>query len=197
MKLNRGFTLIELLIAVTVLAIMSTLAYQGLNTLLRNHGILTQQAQVLTDMSQAVIQLQNDLRHIVPRPIHDKYNLLPALRLDPMNPIRLSITRSGIPNPTGIKRSSLQRIDYVFMGNKLTKRNWIVLDNNNEMDYSEQLILSDLSEIKFQVLGLDGIWYSQWPGDRNLPMDLMPKAIKFTFNINPFGEISRIIQLPL
>jgi general secretion pathway protein J len=194
----RGFTLIELLIAIIILAIISALAYGGLNSILKNHAILTQKTESLTQLTQTLTQLQNDLRHIVPRPIHDKFNtLLPALRLETINGLLLSFTRGGIPNPTAVKRNSLQRIDYIFLNNTLKKRIWLTVDYNNEADYYEEIVLSALSQFKVEVLGFDGIWYRQWPGDRSMPADLLPQAIKITFTFSEFGEISRLIELPL
>ena len=196
-KSQHGFTFIELLIAVTVLAIMSTMAYSGLNSVLKSHEILTRQQDDFNQISQLVSQLQRELRQIVPRPVHDKYSsLIPALKLETANGILFSFTRAGIPNPSVLQRNSLQRIDYLFAGQTLKKQIWLTIDRNNSADYKEEIVNNHLTLFKIEVLGFDGLWYSQWPVNNNEAIDALPKAIRFRFATQESGEISRIVELP-
>lgn len=195
---KSGFTLIELLIAITVLAIMSAMAYGGLNSVVKNHELLSKQQESFNQVIQIVTQLQKEIRQIVPRPVHDKYSaLISALKLETSNEIIFSFTRAGIPNPSGLQRNSLQRIDYLFSGKTLKKRTWLTIDRNNSADYSEEIITTTLAKFKIELLGFDGIWYQQWPTNKNDPIDLLPKAIKFNLMLQDSGEVSRLVELPL
>lgn len=194
----QGFTLIELMIAITVLAIISTMAYSGLNSILKSHEILSKKQDSFNQLIQIITPLQREFRTIVPRPIHDKYNsVLPALKLEKTNILSFSFTHGGIPNPSGLVKSSLQRVDYFFSEKTLTKRIWLTVDNYNTDDHRDEIISTTLNQFKIEVLGFDGVWYSQWPNNKNDPPDLLPKAIKFTVAMPEFGEISRLIELPL
>ena len=195
---EAGFTLIELLIAITILAILSAMAYGGLSSVLKNHEILTAQQEKFTELTQLMTQLQKEIRHIVPRPVHDKYStFIPALRLENGTTVLFSFTRAGIPNPTGRQKNSLQRIDYIFNNKTLKKQTWLTIDRNNSADYSEEIISTTLEKFKVEVLGFDGNVYQQWPLNKTDPLDILPKAIRFTLTNKETGDISRLVELPL
>lgn len=197
-KSQNGFTLIELLIAITVLAIISTMAYGGLNSVLKSHEILSKQQENFDQLSQLISQLQKEIRQIVPRPVHDKYStLVPALNLESSNDVIFSFTRAGIPNPSGLQKNSLQRIDYIFTRQTLKKRIWLSIDRNNSEDYREEIITTTLTQFKIELLGFNGVWYQQWPTNKTEPIDILPKAIKFSLAGKESGEISRLLELPI
>lgn len=195
-----GFTLIELLIAITMLAIIATMAYGGLNAVLKSHEILSKQQESFKQITQVITELQKEIRYIVPRPVHDKYNmLLPAVKLETGSDLVVfSFTRAGIPNPSGLKKNSLQRIDYFFSKQTLKKRIWLTVDINNINDFREEIIMFPLEQFKIYVLGFNGEWYQQWPPNKqNDPIDLLPKAVKFTLVNEGSGQINRLLELPL
>jgi general secretion pathway protein J len=193
-----GFTLIELLIAITILAILSAMAYGGLGSVLKNHEILSAQQESFTQLTQLITQLQKEIRHIVPRPVHDKYStFIPALKLENGTTVLFSFTRAGIPNPSGRQKNSLQRIDYIFSNKTLKKQIWLTIDRNNSDAYSEEIISSNLDNFKIELLGFDGAVYQQWPLSKTDPIDILPKAIRFTLASKEAGEISRLVELPI
>lgn len=197
-KPHQGFTLIELLIAVTVLAIISTMAYSGLNSVLKSHEILTKQQNNFNQISRLANQLQKEIRQIVPRPVHDKYsNFISALKLETANGVIFSFTRAGIPNPSGLQKNSLQRIDYFFSKPVLKKQIWLTIDRNNSSDYKEEIVGNNFTQFKIELMGFDGLWYQQWPVNNNEAIDVLPKAIRFSFATQESGEINRIVELPL
>lgn len=195
---TNGFTLIELLIAITILAILAAMAYGGLNSVLKSHEILNKQQENFNQLNQIISQLEKEIRDIVPRPIHDKYNtLLPALKLDSNNGVVFSFTRAGVPNPSGLQKNPLQRIDYLFSNQSLKKRLWLTVDNNNAEDYVTSTLATDVTQFKIELLGYDGNFYQQWPANQNDAPDILPKAIKFSLKSKESAEINRLVELPL
>ena len=197
-KQLQGFTLIELMIAIIIFSIMATMAYSGLNSVLKSHDLLNKQQENFNQLNQIINQFQKEIRQIVPRPVHDKYStLIPALKLETSNEIIFSFTRAGIPNPSGLQKNSLQRIDYLFSGKTLKKRTWLTIDRNNSADYSEEIISTNLNKFKIDILGFNNAWYQQWPTNNNDPIDLLPKAIRINLTLQDLGDINRLVELPL
>ena len=62
----RGFTLIELLIAITVLALVATLGWRGLDTILRSREQLTVNLDETRGMQLTFAQLQSDCANVAP-----------------------------------------------------------------------------------------------------------------------------------
>ncbi len=65
---QRGFTLIELLIALTLFAIMSLLAWRGLNTVLQSRAAVEIPGRAALELAAAWTQLETDL--LAARTIH-------------------------------------------------------------------------------------------------------------------------------
>jgi type II secretion system protein J len=108
-----------------------------------------------------------------------------------------SFTRGGIPNPAGLPKNSLQRIDYFFSQSTLKKQTWLSMDRNNSADYKEEIIANNLKQFRVEVLGFNGQWYPQWPINKTDAPDSLPKAVRFSFATQESGDIGRIIELPL
>lgn len=68
MNRHHGFTLIELLIALTLFAIMSLLAWRGLNTVLQSRAALEIPGRAALELAAAWTQLETDL--LAARTIH-------------------------------------------------------------------------------------------------------------------------------
>jgi len=109
-KFAVGFTLLELLVALTVFAVISVMAYSGLNTVITARLQIKQQAEQLANLQQIFIKLGRDIEQIVQRPIRNQYG-------DEESHIKgtlqqIEFTRSGWRNPAQQNRSSLQRVAY-------------------------------------------------------------------------------------
>ncbi len=193
MNLKAGFTLIELLIAIVIFALISTMAYSSLNTVLSSYEHLNIQQQRLHTLSKFMFQLQNELRAIIPRPVFDQYNTqLPALSLTATS---LSFTHAGTPMVSKLPKNPLQRLEYFVTAQQLHKKIWLTADRNRAEDFKQYLLLEAISQIKIEALGYDKAWYSEWPTP-NTPLDLLPLAIRIIFTTEKYGEISRLFVLP-
>ncbi|BCG64183.1 MAG: general secretion pathway protein J [Methyloprofundus sp.] len=192
----KGFTLIELLIAISILAILLSLAYSGLNSVLLTHQRITEQQQRLQQFNYTFTQLHSEIQHIVPRTVTDSYRTpLAALLLTESNDLQFSFTRAGHPNPSGIARSSLQRIDYYLQDKTLYKRIWFAPDNTETDNYREQQLLANVTQVTIQVLAYDKRWYSNWP-PQNAPLNILPLALKISMSTPLYGDFEQIIELP-
>ncbi len=111
---THGFTLLELVIAMAIFAIMSTIAYSGLNNVLTAKERTDEQAQQLVRLQLAFTHMGRDISQAVNRGIRDEYGeSQPALVGRDLDGYLIELTRSGWRNPIPQEerpRSSLQRI---------------------------------------------------------------------------------------
>jgi len=192
---TKGFTLIELLISISILAILLSLSYSGLNSVLISHERISKQQEKFKKFNYTFNQLHTELQHIVARPVSDTYNnRLAAFFLSYSNDTEFSFTRAGRPNPSGLRRSSLQRLDYFMDNNTLKKRVWFAPDNSDIQSFKEEELLKNITEIKVEALADNGGWHTTWP-PTGAPLDILPKAIKLTISEKDTGDFVQLIEL--
>ena len=86
-----GFTLIEVLVALAVMAVMATVAWQGLSTLLRTQDASREATGRIQALDLAVSQWESDLNALVPT------GVVPTLAFDGAS---LRISREGLTSET-------------------------------------------------------------------------------------------------
>ncbi len=197
-KISQGFTLLELLVALTLFALISIMAYSGLNTILTVHAHVDQQATQLAQLQIAFTGLRRDLEQAIDRPIRDEYgDRQPAIQ---GSYDHLELTRSGWRNPAQRPRSTLQRVAYHVEDNKLWRAYWEVLDRSQDSRPFQVELLTDITQFKLRYLDDQLQWHEQWPPlattsvTNQLP--ILPKAIEVTFTLSDWGKLTRLFGLP-
>lgn len=198
--IKTGFTLIELLISISILAILLTLSYAVLNSVLKNHSLLSEQQVKFEQFNSLFTRLHTELQHIIPRPVTTNSNTKVAALLIKYQ--SLSFTRLGRANPTRLSHSSLQRIDYFLEDNTLIKRVWLAPDNSDMDNYTEETLLEEVTELTFEALADNKRWFSTWPpvgattelNQQN--MTLLPRAIKVTLSREGLDDFTQLVEFP-
>jgi len=187
--LHRGHTLLELLVAVVVTALIAAGGYSGLNAITRASEAHQQEVESLEAAQWLVTRLDRDLFHMVDRPVRDDSGEQPALLGDTA---AMSLTHSGLANPLGQRRSNLQRVDWLISGKNIYRNTHPVLDGPANAGNAE-FLLGDISMLSFEYLGSGKNWHSRWPaGSENG----LPKAVRYRVQIEGFGMLERIVELP-
>ncbi len=194
----RGFTLLELLIAMAIFAVLSALAYGGLNQLLASADHTRQANRQLRDLQLAVSILTQDLAQLAARPIRDEYGAeRAALEVGDDGITLLRFTRRGWRNPTGLRRSTLQRVAYRLEDGTLYRRYWHHLDRAPGEQPVELPLLTGVRALRVRLRDGSGRWQDAWP-----PLDLppgtkavLPRAIAVTLDTERWGEITRRLTL--
>jgi len=195
--MKKGFTLIELLIAISILAILLSLSYAGLNSVLKNHALLSVQQEHFKQFNQTFTRLRTELHRIIPRPVRDAYSTQQAALSLATQFIRF--TTLGRPNPTHLPRSSLQRIEYFLDDTKFKKRTWLTMDGTDNNRYRDSILLENISQIRFEALSDNQQWHSLWPPEpteENKQLTLLPRAIKITLTQTDKEPFMQFIELP-
>jgi general secretion pathway protein J len=190
---QRGFTLIEVLVATAVFAIMSALAWGGLNAVIRTREVLVAEQQDFARTLRAVGMLERDLLGVVARPVRGNYGEpLPALQGDGDH---VELTRLGFASALIDARSNLERVVYQQDGNSLKRGRYAVLDRAAGSLPEFTTVRDRVRRVHFRYMDAQGQWLDAWPR-RDDKAEALPRAVEFRLDIDGVGELSRLIELP-
>ena len=197
----RGFTLLEVLVAVVVFGIISVLAYGGYNQLIQQSDIVERSASRTRVIQSTVQRMTEDFAMLEPRPIREPIgeSLEPALRAGGTRVETLAdLTRSGWTNPAGLSRSTLQRVTYRLLDNKLERAYWTALDRTLSTEPTSAVMLDKVRAVSFRFMDQNQTWHDQWPPLGYSGADaarLRPIAVEITLELEDWGKIVRLVDV--
>jgi general secretion pathway protein J len=199
---SAGFTLLELLVSLAIFALLATMAYSALNTVLNARKEVEQRAARLTELQTAFMVMERDIEEAVARPVRDDLgDEQAALKGGGVGTGVLTLTRTGWRNPLGLARSDLQRVDYVFNQQQLLRESWATLDRGPGNEPYAEVLIDGVSAVDVRFMGQDRQWVGYWPPDsasnaQNQDAVLMPQAIEISVDVNGWGRIVRLFRVP-
>jgi len=205
---SRGFTLLELLIAIVIFAIVGVLAMGGYNQLVRQREIAAATMERVRNLQRTVMRMSQDFEQLAARPIRDATSAtdMPALLTSTNTGDLVEFTRAGWTNPTGINRSTLQRVRYRLVDNKLYRDYWGVLDRTLNSTPIEVQLLDKVQSVTFRFMDNGRQWQTTWPASQatqvagapaaSFASRELPIAIEVTINLQDWGEIKRLVEVP-
>lgn len=199
MTRHAGFTLLELLVALSIVALISVMAYGGLRTVLETRQHVEAQANRMQELQTALLIIGRDLGQMVPRGIRDEYgDQQPALHTASLGPQLLEFTRGGWRNPTAIARGELQRVAYGLEQESLQRSSWQVLDRAQDSTPYRGELLSGVRALSLRYMDGEGAWHEQWPPELStgLTEPGMPRAMEWLLELEDLGEFRRLFVLP-
>ena len=190
---NQGFTLLEMLVAVAIFAVMAGIAYSSLNQTVKIGNQVSEAGRRLSELQFALTYFNRDWMQVSPRKIRNQYG-------DTENQVVLadnsiSFTRSGWGNLLQHKRSELQRVQYQLIGNKLLRRHWRSLDQGIGEEPLSTVILSAVESFEIQFIDAEERPINRWPDEVTQGLG-EPVALILVVNLDKFGEIRRILEVP-
>ncbi len=192
---QRGFTLLELLVSLSIYALLSAMAYGGLNTVMRAQQATTAQAERLAALQKTFFWLGRDITQAIDRSIRGEYgDLQPAMIGLTLGERRLELTRNGWRNPVGRKRSNLQRVAWGLRDEKLLRLYWNVLDRAEDSKPLETEMLDGVEKLKLRFLDDKQKWHDAWPAlSRGRKSSVaLPRAVEVTLETEREGRIKRV-----
>jgi general secretion pathway protein J len=174
---QQGFTLLEVLIALSLFAVLSAMAFGGLNQLLSQHQQLQKKQQRFVDLQSTIQVLERDFTHIQPRSTRDTYGDAQA-----------ALTGNSTPG-----------FMYQVQGQKLWRSYFPQLDagiGNSPVRYT---LMDQVTNFKVRFLPNKKQWINYWPpidqqGKPNLKE--LPKAIEIELSTIDLGTVKRLIAIP-
>lgn len=156
-RTSQGFTLIEVLVAVTVLAIVAVLGWQGLDGIVKARFALNGQLDQTRGLQITFAQLQNDLARITdPEDIKNRPNLF-------AEPGRLTLVRNVFAEN---QPSQVQVVAYRVADGVLVRRESAPVREFRELDRTWQAVVADADRntavpLQPQVAAMD---FRTWAG---------------------------------
>lgn len=193
MRSIRGFTLFEILIAVSIFAIIGTIAMGSLIQVGRTGERVSDAQYQLSQIQFALGYLGRDIIQLVNRRVRDQYgDEQPQLKIDGES---LVFTRAGWSNLLGQPRSNLQRVEYRLEDDILQRRYWPQLDQAYTEVSIEQNLLSGVEDFSVRLITRGNEVYESWPIDFQVNDPVRPVAIELTFEVTNFGQIQRVYEV--
>jgi len=197
---QKGFTLLELVIAMGVFALMSAMAYSGLNSVMNTRAHADVQADRLAQLQKAFLIIGRDIEQAIERPVRDNYaDVLEPISGGGYGSSILELSRTGRANPMGLPRSHLQRVGYEVQDDQLLRKVWPVLDRALDTEPYEGVMLEGIKAVDLRFMDGNKEWQTQWPqpnlGGTSTAPAVMPWAVEITIDLEDWGRIRRIFEV--
>ena len=235
-----GFTLLELLVAMFVAAIIFAMGYGTINQAVKNREGLQEQQRRLLELQTAMRTMEQDFVQLAPRPVRDPVGgtYQAALVSNPNASSGLGsssssssngfgtssgaqplvmLTRAGWTNPTGLQRTSLQRVAYYFQDGKLRREYWTVLDPTQASQAVRRDLMTHLKSVSLRFMDVQAgqvvqqpspssnaasaaniNWSPIWPPINNAGQNNLryrPIAVEITLETEDWGKIVRYVEI--
>ncbi|WP_279338311.1 type II secretion system minor pseudopilin GspJ [Tamilnaduibacter salinus] len=201
---QNGFTLMEMLIAVGITALIGIGVWQMVNGVITSRDRVDAAAGQFERLQKTMLLLERDIGQVVNRPVRDIYGDWQPAFSSREEAWELVVTRQGWRNPTGARRSRLQRAAWEFTGDELRRRYWPMLDRGQDTEGRDQLLLEGVTDLAIRFMDRQRNWRENWPADQrtasgqsgDAPADALPLGVEVTLTHEDFGEIRRVFVLP-
>lgn len=194
---KAGFTLIEILIAMFIFTIVSVIIVGALHTVFTSQSSTEKSASRLADLQMALTLMSRDFEQVSERTITNAAGAIEGAFIGTNN--SATFTHAGLANPLGqAQRSTLQRVRYQLIKNKLIRETWAALDQSKDTKSAERILLRAVTELNFEYLDQNGKFHTRWPpADQTSNSETIPKAVKVFITLQDLGKISQLYVIPI
>ena len=194
---QRGFTLIEVMVALMIFALLTGVAYRGLDAVLNANARVEQETDKWSTLALAFLNVQQALAAAVDRPIRDRdggigaaFIGLASVRNEDEAP--LVFTRMGFPGHRGVL-ADLQRVGYRLRGDRFEQLIWPALDHAPGSAPQAVELAAGVAGFSARYFAIGGAVQTSWPvaGDAAT----LPAAVEVTLRLATGEEITRLFSL--
>jgi general secretion pathway protein J len=115
---------------------------------------------------------------------------------DDGGPDLVAFTRGGWANPAGIQRPTLERVSYRFANGTVRRMHWTVLDGTEASLPVRRDLITHVKSVSFRFMNDARQWVTQWPALGTSSLRSRPFAVEITLDLEDWGKIVRVIEVP-
>jgi general secretion pathway protein J len=198
---GAGVTLIELIVAVALLAVLTLMAYRGLDSVSRAADHTQAESERWRAIAMFFERLGADVAQAASRPvIGGDGKPVPEWLAPPFDPIAAAAGEDRIRAQVEFTRKSPPGGDEVRLGYRLGAGRvelllWRVLDRAPDSVAEVHPLLDGVKAMRLRHLDRAGAWHETWPpaNDRSQPL---PRALAVELTLSNDLVLSRIFALP-
>jgi general secretion pathway protein J len=185
---SEGFTLIELLVSLTIFGMLSAAGVLLLSFSVRAQEGATERLDELAEIRRAGALLTSDLAQAAPRLARDEAGASqPAFAGSAGQGLLLSLVRRGWENLDGASRSSLQKVQYRQVGDRIERVAYAHVDGAPPLPPA--IILDDVRRVTLRYRDRRGEWRDRW--DPQQPF-LLPAAVEMVVDTETSGQVRQL-----
>jgi general secretion pathway protein J len=194
-----GFTLLEILVALAIFALVSVIAYSGLDSVATTKSALDKEIRFWRELGQVFDRMEADFLQSVPRPLRDAPEVLsPPLRGSNAGGVSGEINGFFIELIRQDADRAQVRVRYLCEQGRLTLRVSTVnlfgaADGNDARWVIDTPLLQAVERCETAFLSAANVWLREWPGDQALAR---PQAIRIHLALAKYGPFERVFYLP-
>jgi general secretion pathway protein J len=191
---RRGFTLVELLVAILLFALLSAIAYRGLDAMARANERVVGESELWQAITLTFERFAADVSQPSARTVRSSSGSpLPQwwgrLLSEPTNAdAQLEFTRKSPPGQDDV------RLAYRLRANTVELLIWPMLDRGPASEAQVHPLLENVSTMRFRYLDSQGRWQDSWPVT-GLD-EALPRAVSFELTVAGQAPVQRLFALP-
>lgn len=188
---QSGLTLVELLVAIALLALLTVMAYHGLDSMMRANDRTLAESERWRAATLLLERFAADVSQPVRRTVRGPDGaLLPAWWGRPITEpggAQLEFSRKSSPG------QDETRLGYRLRGGHVELMVWHVLDRAPASSSEVYSLLENVSALQFRYLDAKGLWHDRWPVTNAEPL---PRAVSIELTPAEGPSVKRIFALP-
>lgn len=192
----RGFTLLEMVVAIALFAVISAIAYGGLNQFFKARERLLGHQDDLRRLQTAFALIEQDFRYLSARGARNEFgDFEPALHADPDRPpasgerVRLTATMPEIAAP-----AAPRRVAWRLAKEELQRVSWAVLDRDRDSPESARMLLTGVQEFSLNFIARNDVNALQAQPEWR-QADRLPQGVEILLTLKNGRQYRRVFEI--